>query len=138
MLYVEVGLGRCLKEDQVVFLGKPLPLFGTDLAPAVQIRFVAYEHHHYVWVSVLSHFLQPSGQVVEGLFAGDVVHQQSTGGSSVVGPRYAFKGFLASGVPDLQLDVLLVNFDCPTAELYADGQVVLLSEPLVGKLKEQA
>jgi len=45
---------------------------------------------------------------------------------------------LAGGVPDLKLDVLLLDLDGACTELDADGQVVLLTESLVRELEEEA
>ena len=40
-------------------------------------------------------------------------------------------------VPDLELDVFVVDLDCPRTELDAYSQIVLLSEPFVSKLEKQ-
>lgn len=64
----------------------------------------------------------------------DVVHQESTGSSSVVTAGDALETFLAGGVPNLQLDVLLVDLDSASPKLDANRQVVLLAEPLVREL----
>ena len=65
----------------------------------------------------------------------DVVDQQGASCASVVAPRDGLEGLLTSGVPDLQLDVLLVDLDCARTELDSNGQIVLLSESLVCKLE---
>ena len=44
----------------------------------------------------------------------------------------------AHGVPDLQLDLIVVNADRTRAKLHTNGEVVLCLEALVGELKEEA
>jgi hypothetical protein len=44
----------------------------------------------------------------------------------------------AHRVPNLQLDVLVINLDHARAKFYANGQVVHLLEARVGKLQQQA
>lgn len=107
------------------------------MPPAVEISFISYKHYHDVGVSVLAHLLEPAREVVEGLFAGDVVHKECARSSAVVAASDAFEGLLTGGVPNLKFYIFLVDLDRPRAELYADGQVVLLTEALVSELKQQ-
>ena len=48
-----------------------------------------------------------------------------------------FETFLAGCVPNLQFDILVVNFHSSASELNSDCQVMLLPETLVSKLEEQ-
>ena len=70
---------------------------------------------------MLTHFLEPPGQVGERVTPSYVVYQQGACCSAVVRPRYALKGLLAGGVPNLQFDVLLVYLNGPCAEFDTDG-----------------
>ena len=74
----------------------------------------------------------------EGVSPCDIVYEQGTGCSSIIGPCDGFERFLAGSVPNLQLDVFLVELDSASPKLDADGQVVLLTESLVCKLEQQA
>ena len=48
------------------------------------------------------------------------------------------EGLLPGGVPDLELDLLVVDAHHAAAELHADRQVVDVLEPLVRELQQQA
>ena len=72
------------------------------------------------------------------LRARDIIDEESPGRPTIVGPRDALEGLLACSVPYLQLYVLIVNLNCAGPELNSNSQVVLLAEPFVRKLEEQA
>ena len=57
---------------------------------------------------MLLDFLEPSGDVVEGFLLGDVVDQDDAVGALVVGGGDGLEAFLAGGVPDVQLELLIV------------------------------
>ena len=137
LLHVEVGFGRSLQEDQAVFFCESFALFGAHLAPAVQICLVADQHHHNVWIAVLTDLFQPAGEVVEGFLTSNVVHEQGPCRTSVVGSCYAFERLLTGGVPYLELNVFFVYLDGPASEFDSNGEVVLLPKPLIRELQEQ-
>ena len=72
----------------------------------------------------------------EGVSSSDVIDQEGTSGSSVVRPGYRLERLLAGRVPNLQLDVFLLDLDCASAKLNTDCQVVLLAESFVRELKQ--
>lgn len=74
----------------------------------------------------------------ERIASGYIVDKQSTRSSTVVGTSDGLERFLSGCVPDLEFDVFLCNLDGSSAKLDANGQIVLLSESLVSKLKKQA
>ncbi len=39
-------------------------------------------------------------------------------------------------VPNLKLDVFIIDLQVPCSELYSDGEIMLLSESLVSELKQ--
>ena len=63
--------------------------------------------------------LQPGGEVLEGVAPSYVVHEQRARGAAVVGARDGAEALLPRRVPDLQLDLLLVDRDHPRAELHS-------------------
>lgn len=95
-----------LHEHQVVLAGKRLALLLLDLTTRVQVTgrggmlgtqilsldlpfllpLVANQHYNHVGVGMLAGILQPCGQVVERFPTGDVVDQESTSGTPVIGP----------------------------------------------------
>lgn len=72
----------------------------------------------------------------EGVSSGDVVDEEGAGSSTVIRPGNGLERLLARRVPDLQLDVFLLNLDCAGAKLNTDRQVVLLAESFVRELKQ--
>ena len=127
-----------LHENEAVFAGEHLTFVRADLSTSVQVTLIPDEHDRHVRVAILFDFLEPAGQVRESVAPRDVIDEQGTGCAAVVRSRDALEGLLARRVPDLQLDVLLLDLDCAGAELDTDGQVVLLAEPLVRELEQQA
>jgi hypothetical protein len=58
--------------------------------------------------------------------------------SAVENLRNALKTVLACGIPDLQLEDLLLKFDQECSELDADGDLVILHEFVIGKPVQHA
>lgn len=75
--------------------------------------------------------------MVEGFTPGNVIHQQGSGSSPVVGTGDRAEGFLASRIPDLQFDLLSINGDHAGPKLHTYCEVVNRLKPLVCKLQEE-
>lgn len=73
----------------------------------------------------------------KGGLPGDVIDQEGPGGTPVVRSGDGPEGLLSCGVPDLQLDLLVVDGDHPRAKLNSNGEVVHRLEPLVSELQQQ-
>ena len=58
---------------------------------------------------MLVYLLEPVGDVVVGGFVGTIVHQQYALSALVICLRDGAEPFLASGVPNLKLNVLAIN-----------------------------
>jgi len=129
--------GGCLHKDKTVLAGKHLALVGRDLASGIQVTLISDQHDGHIGVSVLFDFFEPSCQVGESVSSRDVVDEKSTGRASVIRSRDRLKRFLASGVPDLQLNVFLLDLNGASTELNSNGQIVLLTEPLIRELEEE-
>lgn len=127
-----------LHEDKTVLASEHLTLICADLPAGVQVALIADEHDGHVGVAVLLDLLKPPCQVGERIAPRDVIYQKCAGRAAIIRPCDALERLLAGRVPDLQLDVFLLNLDCAGTELDSDGQVVLLAEPLVCELKEEA
>lgn len=87
---------------------------------------------------MFSAFLQPFMHILERLSICHVVDEESTCGGPVVGSGDRLEGFLASGVPYLQLDRIFVDVDQFSAELDADRHFVPSVELAVNEPKQQA
>jgi hypothetical protein len=60
-------------------------------------------------------------RTVETLLIRHIVDQQNTHGTTVVSGSDGAEALLASGIPDLQLDALVVELDGADLEVNADG-----------------
>jgi hypothetical protein len=87
---------------------------------------------------MLAGIFQPGGQMIERLASGNVVDQQGTGRSSIVGTCNRSERFLAGRIPNLQFDLFAIDRDHAGTEFNADGQVVNGLETFVGELEQQA
>ena len=67
-----------------------------------------------------------------------VINEEGARCTAIIRSCDALERLLAGRVPNLQLDVLLLDLDRAGTKLDANGQVVLLTEPLVCELEEQA
>ena len=76
-----------------------------------EVHFVADEQLAHVVARVFVDLRQPALHVLEGVHVGDVVHDDDAVRAAVVGARDRAEALLPGGVPDLQLDRLLVEFD---------------------------
>ena len=132
------GLGGGLHEDETVLASEHFAFVGADLAPRIQVALVSDKHDCHVRVAVLLDFFEPACEVRECVSASDVIDQECTCGTAVVGARDALEALLASRVPDLKLDILLLNLDSARSEFDANSQIVLLTESLVSELQQQA
>jgi len=65
LFYVESSLRRGLSEYESVLFCEAFALLKGDLSAGVEVAFISDQHDGHVWVSVLAHFLEPSGQMVE-------------------------------------------------------------------------
>lgn len=96
LLHVGGRLRRRLHEDEAVLARERLALLLLHLPPRLQVRLVADQHDHHVRVRMLTGVLQPRGQVVEGVAAGDVVDEQGARRAAVVRTGDRAECFLSS------------------------------------------
>ena len=58
-----------------MFLRKALTFFSADLPSSIEIALVADKHDSHVWVSILSDFLKPPGEMRKRVSSRDIVNQ---------------------------------------------------------------
>ena len=75
--------------------------------------------------------------MIKRFLPSNIIHEKRTSSAPVVTTSYALERLLAGRVPDLQLYVLVINFDSSTSKLDTDCQIVLLPEALVRELQQQ-
>jgi len=105
--------------------------------PAFKVGFVANEHDDHIDVCVGTRFLKPTGEVVESVTSGDVVDKKRTTSTSIVGPRDRSERLLPCCVPDLELNLFVLNIDETCAEFHSNGQVMVSSEAFVRELQKK-
>lgn len=81
--------------------------------------------------------IEPSADAVEGGPATDVVDEERTDGATVVGGGDSSEALLASGVPDLGLDLLAIDEQLLRLELDADGRLGVGVELVASEPREQ-
>lgn len=77
----------------------------------------------------------PIPDIVEGSFIGHVIDQQDAHGTSIVSCGDGTETFLASGIPDLQLDAFAFQFNCADFEVDADCRDERRCERIVRETK---
>ena len=105
-----------------MLFGQCLPSLTLDLFVLVRnIRFVGDQDFLHIGLGMSLNLLQPVLDVVESGHFSTVIDQQDAHGALVVRLCNGAESFLASGVPHLELDRLVENFDGLDPEIYADG-----------------
>ena len=95
--------------------------FVLDLSVGVEIRFIADKKLDYVFIAILVDLGEPVFDILEGLPFGDVIDQDDSVGSFVVGGSDGFESFLSGGVPDLELDSAAVGLEGSDLEINTNG-----------------
>ena len=104
----------------------------------LEVRFVADQADSDLVVRVVFDLLQPVLQGVKGTPGSQVEDQKGSDRTSVVGSGDRPERLLAGGVPDLQFDLTVVNFDTASSELYSQGGLMLILEPIFKEPEQKA
>jgi hypothetical protein len=102
-----------------------------------QIALVSHEHDDNVAVSMVPQLLQPPSHILVGLVLADVVDQQRSDGTAVVGRGDGAVSLLAGRVPDLGLDGFGVDLDGAGGEFDADCGFGVEVELVAGEAGEE-
>ncbi len=85
-----------------------------------QIALVTDQHDYNVRIGMVSELLEPPRNVLVGLVLGNIVNQERSNGSTVVGTRNGTVALLSSSIPDLSLDRLGIDLDASGRKLDTD------------------
>ncbi len=130
--------GRGFHEEEVVPLGEVASFVRLDLSEFVEVGFVSDEHDDcVVQTEVVFEFLDPVLDVVKRFSVGDVVGDDRSVRSVVVGRREGFISLLSSRVPDLYFDLALADLDGLGEEVHSDGRLALDAELVADEPSEQ-
>jgi hypothetical protein len=102
-----------------------------------QIALVSDQHDDNVGIGVVPELLQPSRDVLVGLVLADIVDEEGTDGTTVVGRGDGAISLLTGCVPDLCLDGLGVDLDRSCGKLDADRRLGVQVELISGESTEQ-
>lgn len=138
LLHAVARLRRRLDEHEAVLVGELLRLLVGDVTLRLQVALVADEEDDGVRVRQVAGVRQPGAQVVVRGASRHIVDHQRASSSAVVAPGDSSESFLASGVPDLKLDLLSAHFDDSGAKLDANCVRTVGHEFLVSELVKQA
>jgi len=86
---------------------------------------------------VVSELLKPSCDILVGLVLANVIYEEGTDSSTIIGRGDGAIPLLAGGIPDLGLDCLGVDLDGPSGELNADGRLRVQVELVSGESTQQ-
>ena len=89
-------------------VGELLALFGGDDAFGGQVGLVPDQQLVDIFRRVSVNFVQPLLDIVEGIGVRDIVHDNNTVGTAVVGGGDGSETLLSGRIPNLQLDCLCV------------------------------
>jgi len=135
---VGVVLGRRLEEFDAVLLGQGLATRCLNCLLVDHVALVANQDLVHVVGGVLLNVPDPVSNVLERLLVRDVVYEQDAHGTAVVRCRDRAKPFLASSIPDLQLNALAVQLDGLDLEVNADGGDEAGSKRVIAESQQQA
>lgn len=116
---------------------KRLGFFRRDGSEMSQIALVTDKHDNNVGVGVVAELLEPSRDVLVSLVLADIVNEEGTDGTTVVGGGDGAVAFLTSSIPDLRLDGLGVDLNGSRGELDTDGGLGVEVELVSGESAEK-
>mmetsp|Transcript_29799 Transcript_29799/g.69516 ORF Transcript_29799/g.69516 Transcript_29799/m.69516 type:complete len:203 (-) Transcript_29799:147-755(-) len=139
-LHIDVVLCGRFKELEAVLIRQFLPLLSANSTrvreAAAGVRLVTEQHLVDRVGGVLLYGAHPPADAFEGRLARHVVHEQDSHRAAVVRRRDGPKPLLPGGVPNLQLDLLVVEGDCADLEIDPDRRDERLREGVVRKASE--
>jgi len=101
--------GRGFYETQAVALGKQLRLVRGHGAQVPQVGLVAHQHDDDVLVGVVAQLPQPPLHVLVGQMLGNVIDEQGSHSTAVVGRGDGAVTLLAGRIPDLRFNCFSID-----------------------------
>jgi hypothetical protein len=102
-----------------------------------QIALISHQHDDDVRICVVPQLLQPPCHILVRLVFADIVDEQSSHRSSVVGRCDGSISLLSGSIPDLRLDRLRIYLDRSGCELYTDGRLRVEVELIAGETTQE-
>lgn len=116
---------------------KLLGIFCRHSTQVSQITLVSNEHDDNVGIGMVTELLQPPVDIVIGLVLADVVNEQRTDRTAVVGRCNGTVPLLTGSIPDLSLDGLGVDLDGAGRKLDTDRRLRVKVELISSETTQQ-
>lgn len=92
-----------------------------------QVALIPDQEEDRILFSIRLHLIHPKfADIVEAEWVGEIKDQEDTLAAPVVGTGDGPKAFLPGRVPDLELDIFVINLDGLEAEVNSDSREVVL------------
>ena len=111
LLHIDILLGAGLKELKTKIIGEPPAILSRYDPFVFQVTLVPHEDYLGIVPGIGFDLRSPVLHRGEGLLVGDVIHEQETHSSAIVGRGDCPVALLACCVPNLQLDPLVMSVD---------------------------
>ena len=108
-------------------------MFCGHISLVSKIGFISNQDPRNVISSVFLDLSHPVVYIRVGLLVGDVVSDNDSVGTLVVAGGNCLKAFLASGVPNLELDLFAIDFDGLDFEIDTNSGHKVVSEHVISK-----
>lgn len=128
---------RSFEEDEAVLGCEFLSFFSWDCPLGCKVELVTEEDENTLWRREVSDVADPVFDLLEGITVGYVINDDRARGISVVTAGDRAEDFLASGIPDLNLNVLAVDLNHFDRKGHANGDVMDRLEAFLVKAKEK-
>lgn len=133
---VNSGFGGGFQKFHTESFGEFFTLLITDLSIVFEIALVTNQDLSNVWTSVGLDFVQPVLDILETLSIGDVINQNDSISSFIVSGGNGFESFLPGGIPDMELDGLVVALYVSNLEINSNGWEERLVEQVIRESEE--
>mmetsp|Transcript_39499 Transcript_39499/g.66322 ORF Transcript_39499/g.66322 Transcript_39499/m.66322 type:complete len:226 (-) Transcript_39499:310-987(-) len=138
LVHIHRRLGGGFHKEEAVLVRVSLRLLGGHLPLFLLVSLVARQRHHQARVALPLQLPHPALRAVEGLHRGQVVHYDGRRCASVVHGCKRVIPFLASSIPDFELDSGVVDGHSLCKEGSADGGFLVLEELPLDEAQHQA
>ena len=137
--FVDVGgvLGGGFNVRDLEIVSKLLGGLVGNLPLVFQIALVSDKKLVDILTSIPLNLLQPLFNVVVRDLVSNIKHDNDTMSTTVVRGGNGPETFLTSGIPNLQLNGLTIELNCPDLEIHTNSRNVGFSVGVVGKTEEQ-
>ena len=89
-----------------------------------------------MWIAIGFNLIKPSFYMSKGVSSRDIIDQQCSYSTPVIGSSYRSKVLLASSIPNLKFYSFITNCNSFSSEFYSNGDIMSCSCFILNKLKD--